>query len=122
MARASELETPAPRGHFLRDFGQSDREVIENASTHASVPQALTLLNGPMIEALTNRFAVFGRRLEAAASPDEKIEIIFQAMLSRLPTEREQQLAHEEIRLHGSEGYEGLVWALLNTRQFLFVE
>jgi len=122
MARASELETPAPRGHFLRDFGQSDREVIENASTHASVPQALTLLNGPMIEALTNRFAVFGRRLEAAASPDEKIEIIFQAMLTRLPTEREQQLAHEEIRLHGSEGYEGLVWALLNTRQFLFVE
>jgi hypothetical protein len=122
MARASELETPAPRGHFLRDFGQSDREVIENASSHASVPQALNLLNGPMIEALTNRFAVFGRRLDAADSEQEKIRIIFQAMLTREPTDSEQAIARSEIAQYGDVGYDGLVWALLNTRQFLFVQ
>ena len=32
---------PPNCGHFLRDFGQSDREVIENASGHASVPPGL---------------------------------------------------------------------------------
>lgn len=122
MARASELESPARRGHFLREFGQSDREVIENAADNASVPQALNLLNGPMVDALTNKFAVFGSRLHEAGNPEAKTEMIFQAMLSRKPTEREKEIALEEIALHGDEAYEGLVWALLNTQQFLFVQ
>jgi hypothetical protein len=122
MARASELETPAKRGHFLRDFGQSDREVIENAAATASVPQALNLLNGPMIEALTNKFAVFGRRLAGAETQEEKTRLIFGAMLTREPTEAELELVAAEVEKFGDEAYDGVVWALLNTQQFLFVE
>ena len=122
LVRASELESPAPRGHFLREFGQSDREVIENAADHASVPQALNLLNGSIIEALTNPYAAFGRRIEAAASPEEKARIIFQAMLTRPPTERELALVRDEIAATGEEACEGIIWALLNTQQFLFVQ
>lgn len=122
MARASELESPARRGHFLREFGQSDREVIENAASNASVPQALSLLNGPIVEALTNRFAVFGHRLHQAGDPDEKTRMIFQAMLTREPTDREMKLVQAEIAEKGDAAYEGVVWALLNTQQFLFVQ
>ncbi len=122
MARASELESPARRGHFLREFGQSDREVIENASHHASVPQALNLLNGSIVEALTNEFAVFGKRIHSAGNPEEKIRMIFQAMLTREPTAQELKLAQAEIEKSGPSAYEGLVWALLNTQQFLFVQ
>ena len=122
MARASELESPARRGHFLREFGQSDREVIENASDSASVPQALNLLNGPMVDALTNPFATFGRRLHTAGDPEEKVRMIFQAMLTREPTERELELSLAEVAESGDEAYPGLVWALLNTQQFLFVQ
>jgi len=122
MARASELPSPAPRGHFLREFGQSDREVIENASDHASVPQALNLLNGPIVEALVNPFAVFGSRIHEAGAPEEKIDAIFQAMLTRPPTSRERELALTEVERSGDEAYEGLVWALLNTQQFLFIQ
>ena len=122
MARASELESPARRGHFLREFGQSDREVIENAANSASVPQALNLMNGSMVEALTNRFAVFGRRIHTAGDPDEKIRMIFQAMLTREPTEREMTLARAEVTAHGDEAYPGLVWTLLNTQQFIFIQ
>lgn len=122
MARASELESPARRGHFLREFGQSDREVIENASDNASVPQALNLLNGPMVEALTNPFAVFGRRLTEAGTPEDKTRMIFQAMLTREPTEREMNLVKAEVAAHGDKAYEGIVWSLLNTQQFLFVQ
>ena len=122
MARASELESPAPRGHFLREFGKSDREVIENAASHASVPQALTLLNGTTVEILTNQFAVFGRRLHAAGDPKEKTKMIFQAMLTREPTDREMDLVMAEIDAMGDEAYESIVWALLNTQQFMFVE
>jgi len=122
MARASELESPARRGHFLREFGQSDREVIENAADNASVPQALNLLNGPMVEALTNEFAVFGRRLVEAGSPEDKTRMIFQAMLTREPTPREIELVNAEVTRHGDSAYEGIVWSLLNTQQFLFVQ
>ncbi len=122
MARASELESPARRGHFLREFGQSDREVIENAANAASVPQALNLLNGSIVEALTNPFATFGRRLHEAGNEEEKIRMIFQAMLTREPNERELELARAEIAAEGENGYSGVVWALLNTQQFIFVQ
>lgn len=122
MARASELESPARRGHFLREFGQSDREVIENAASHASVPQALNLLNGPIVEALTNEFATFGRRIHTAGDPEEKTRMIFQAMLTRQPTDEELKIALSEIEAHGDAGYESIVWALLNTQQFIFVQ
>ncbi len=122
MARASELESPARRGHFLREFGQSDREVIENAAHHASVPQALNLLNGTIVEALTNEFAVFGNRIQKAGDPEEKIQMIFQAMLTREPTANEMAIALGELEAHGDSAYEGIVWALLNTRQFIFIQ
>ena len=122
MARASELESPAQRGHFLREFGQSDREVIENAADHASVPQALNFLNGTISEALTNPFAVFGSRVHAAGDAEEKIDMIFQAMLTREPSERERQLALSKVEEHGDSAYERIVWALLNTQQFIFVQ
>lgn len=122
MARASELPSPAKRGHFLRDFGQSDREVIENAAEGASVPQALNLLNGPVVDSLTNRFSTFGRRIHAAGDVDEKAHMIFQAMLTRKPTDEELNLVRAEVEANGEEAYEGIVWALLNTQQFLFVE
>lgn len=122
LARASELESPAPRGHFLREFGQSDREVIQNAADNASVPQALNLLNGPIVEVLTNKFSVFGRRLYEAQTPEEKAAMIFQAMLTREPTADEVTVVKNEIKKYGDQAYEGVVWALLNTQQFIFVQ
>jgi hypothetical protein len=56
-SRAAELPSPAPRGHFLREFGQSDREIIENANDEASVPQALTMMNGSLLSQLTSAWS-----------------------------------------------------------------
>ncbi len=122
MARSSELQSPTPPGHFLREFGQSDRELIENSSMDSSVPQALNLLNGPIVEALINPYAVFGRRIHTAGDPEEKIEMIFQAMLTREPREDEMEISLAEVERVGDKAYEGIVWALLNTRQFMFVQ
>jgi len=122
MARASELDSPAPRGHFLRDFGQSDCEMIENSAESASVPQALNLLNGPIVEALTNRYAAFGSRLHQAGDVEEKARMIFQAMLTREPTTDELSIVRSEVERFGDDAYDGIVWSLLNTQQFLFVQ
>ena len=51
-SRAAELPSPAPRGHFLREFGQSDRDLIDNANSDASMPQALVLMNSELFEAI----------------------------------------------------------------------
>ena len=122
MARAVDLPSPARRGHFLRDFGQSDRDVIENASSHASVPQSLYLLNSPLAVAVHNRNSVLGSQMQAAASPEEKIAVVYRAMLTREPTERETKRILADYEQHGDETFEDLVWALLNSRQFLFIQ
>ncbi|MCF6310826.1 MAG: DUF1549 and DUF1553 domain-containing protein [Verrucomicrobiales bacterium] len=121
MARASELQSPAKRGHFLREFGQSDRETIENANYAASVPQALNLLNGPTAEMLRNVNSVFGQEIEKAVTAEAKINTIYMTMLTRKPTDSEMKKLLLEIESNGEKGYDNIVWALLNTQQFIFV-
>ena len=122
MARAVELESPAKRGHFLRDFGQSDREVIDNSSSHASVPQALYLLNSPMNVAIHNSNAFLGGLLAALNKPEDKIELIYRAMLTRMPSSREVERILSDYQTYGEETIEDLVWAILNSRQFMFIQ
>lgn len=121
LVRASETSSPARPGHFLRQFGQSDRETIENASTEATVPQILTMLNGPMYYQLLNRASVLGKKITATRDPEEQAELIFLALLSRRPTDAELELASNQIQSNRS-GYVDIVWALINTRQFMFIQ
>lgn len=122
LARAVDLDSPARRGHFLRDFGQSDRDVIENAITNGSVPQALYLLNSPLSVAIHNPNSVLGSQLDSAATPEAKIDLIYRSMFTRKPTEREVARVLTDYKTHGDETIEDLVWALLNSRQFLFIQ
>ncbi len=122
MVRASEVTSPARPGHFLRQFGQSDRETIENANTEATVPQILTLLNGPMYSQLASRNSVLYKNVAAAESPAEKLDVIVLSILSRRPTELEKKLLMSEVADGGPQGVGNVVWALLNTRQFMFVQ
>lgn len=89
LMRASEIETPAPPGHFLREFGQSDREVIENSSSESSVPQALTLLNGVFYKALFDPRSPLSQNLLKAESTEEKIKVLFLSILNRNPSPEE---------------------------------
>ena len=75
-----------------------------------------------MVEALTNPFAVFGSRLHEAGDAEQKIDMIFQAMLTREPSGSERELLLSKVEEHGDSAYERIVWALLNTRQFIFVQ
>lgn len=122
LVRASEYPSPAPLGHFLRMFGQSDRGVIENASYDASVPQILTLLNGPFYDQMMMKDSVFVKEVNSTNSPNERIRIIFLSILTRRPLPQENAIAMREVRANGGDGYGNIVWALLNTRQFMFIE
>lgn len=120
MLRASELPTPAPRGHFLREFGQSDRELIENANNAASVPQALNLMNGNTAGLLVHPGSVLGKALDQCGTPEEEIKTVYQLMLTRQPTAAEIGRLRREYKTNPEKARSNIVWAMLNTQQFIF--
>ncbi len=122
LVRAADLPSPAPADHFLRAFGQSDREQIDAGHVEPNVPQVLSLLNGFLeTHLLTNPDAVLGQELEAAPHTDARIETAFLALLARRPTADELRLWRGEIGSRGRQALKDLVWTLANTHEFLFV-
>ncbi len=117
--RAAEIESPAPRGHYLRQFGQSDREIIENSNSEASVPQALALMNGDLLPQIVDRYSQLMLTVGRARSADERIDAAYMAVLSRKPTAREKDLCLQ-AQDKGLSNVEDLIYALINTRQFIF--
>ena len=122
MVRASEVTSPARPGHFLRQFGQSDRQTIENANFEATVPQILTLLNGPMLTQLLNRNSALSKNLAEVETSAEKLDVITVSILGHHATTDEKRLLLPEIEDGGPQGIGNVVWALLNTQQFMFVQ
>jgi hypothetical protein len=119
--RASELSSPAPRGHFLRTFGQSDRDTIENANPEAAVPQALSLMNGPVATALLETSAAFAQNLAQSSQIEEKINTLYLSLLTRDPTHPERQLLQQVAAERGEKALADITHAVLNTGEFLFV-
>lgn len=119
--RASDMPSPAPRGHMLRTFGQSDRETIENASRESTVPQALALLNGPVADALTNPSSNFAKEIEEQTTPEARMDAIYLGLLSRFPTAEEKSVLTSVAAERGATAQADVVHALLNTGEFLFI-
>ena len=119
--RAAEIDSPAPRGHYLREFGQSDRETIENANNEASVPQALAMMNGQLLPQILNKYSQLMLNVAKAKYPDDQVEATYMSVLTRKPTQHERDVwaAASESGLNEMDD---LIYALLNTQQFIFVQ
>ncbi|MBX7210679.1 MAG: DUF1549 and DUF1553 domain-containing protein [Verrucomicrobiaceae bacterium] len=122
MLRASELEQPARPGHFLTEFGQSQRLLADATSRNGSVPQVLMLMNGDAQAMLTNSTSPVLRSLEKAQDPQEKVDRLFLSVLNRHPSENEKAIAKKEIESSGTEAFPNMMWALINTREFIFMQ
>jgi hypothetical protein len=118
--RASELPAPANSGHFLSMFGASDRQTSNAAQTNASIPQALTLLNGREILSVTDRKGTLPNLLTKASSPTEKLNILFITIYSCYPTDIERQ--KYEPLMSNSKQTQVLAKAMLNSKRFLFLQ
>ena len=122
MIRAADLRSPAPNGHFLREFGQSDRELVENANEDATVGQALMVLNGKTFTNLMNPYTMISRSLRKAETPDEVTDRIYLSLFSRQPTAAERDLLKPVIGKNSVAGKGDALWVALNTRQFYFIQ
>jgi hypothetical protein len=123
LARASELPTPLPLGHFLRQFGQSDRESIEGGRTVATVPQILSMFNGTITHSMLVPGSVIHDEV-MSHDPKAAVDVIFVAILSHRPSPEDRSFAIAEIRSADTPqaGVGNLIWALLNTREFIFIQ
>lgn len=123
LVRASEIPSPVPLGHFLRQFGQSDRDAIEGGRTVATVPQILTMFNGPITHILLEPGSVIYDNVIKAGSANA-VEMIFISILSHKPSASDRETAIKELRASETvaRGYGNLIWALLNTREFIFIQ
>ena len=122
MIRAADLRSPAPNGHFLREFGQSDRELVENANEDATVGQALMLLNGKTFSNLVNPYTMISRVLRKAETVEQSIDTIYLALFSRKATAEEKELLAPVVGKNTITGKGDALWAALNTRQFYFIQ
>jgi hypothetical protein len=122
IRRASELSSPSRDGHLLEVFGQSDRMLIENSSDDGNVLQALFLMNSPQTNVLiANRSApVLEARL--AKTPADKLDTLYLGFLARKPTQAEQETLVPYLEAQPEIGQQRIIWAMLNTQQFLFIQ
>ena len=115
--RASELPSPAPPGHFLRDFGQSDRQLIDNSNPAPAVPQALTLLNGFVDQHLLDPRSVLMKSRQRCGRSRAAVRFAYLGILTREPSALELGIfLSAKPVLIGD-----LVWTLVNSREFLFL-
>ena len=125
MLRAADLRSPAPNGHFLRDFGQSDRELVENSNDDASVSQALMLLNGKTFSGLMNKYTSIARSMDRARKDgggEAVIDAVYLSLLSRKASAEEKALLKPIADNADTTDRGDVLWTVLNTRQFFFIQ
>ncbi len=123
LVRAAELSSPAPAYHFVRQFGQSDRKTINTGRLDPNVTQVLSLLNGPIHAVLDGENSLLARHIHAKKTTKERIRTMFRSILTRNPTEEEIDIAASALAANpGREGLRMVLWALLNTREFIFIQ
>jgi len=124
LYRASEIESPARPGHFLREFGQSDRESIDNSNSDPAVTQVLSLMNGLIEGQICNNPNTVLMRNILKADIGEKMDAVYLTMLNRYPTSSETKVWSKAYRTseNKTEVVPDLIWVLANSNEFIFVK
>ena len=124
LCRASELPSPVPADHFLRQFGQGDRQTINSSQQDATVPQILAMFNGPITHVMLEAGSAIVDNVLAIDQTRDRIDAIFLSVLTRKPKGSDRRIVSSELAKTRQDGvgYGNIIWALLNTREFLFVQ
>src|SRR2546429_9562158 len=113
------------RGGLLEVFGRPPRESSCECERRAdfSLPQALNLVNGRTIsDAVADPKGRVARLVLSGKSDEALVDELYLAALSRLPTQEERQggvtyLSNGPPATRAQD----LLWALLNSKAFLYI-
>lgn len=127
-ARAIELPDESVPSTFLDAFGRPKRDTpceCERVS-EAGLGQSLMLLNSNDVQAKLTAQGSRAEKLLADPRPDtEKVADLFWTALGRAPSSGELERAAEHLKKHEKQkrqAYEDIIWALINTKEFQFID
>jgi hypothetical protein len=125
-ARAVQALVGPKTSDFLRAFGKPERLLAcecERTSS-ATLVQSFQMFNGESLrKKLGEKKNRIGRLIEAGAKDDAILDELFLAALARRPDAEEKKQAVEHLRSEKDrrKAWENLAWALLNSKEFLFL-
>ena len=110
--------------YFFRIFGRPVRATVCECerSNEPSIAQALHLLNASEIfEKISHRHGHVRNLSSSKMSPAEIIDDLYHCTLSRFPTDAEKELMQQAfIEPDRRVATEDVLWALLNSKEFVF--
>jgi hypothetical protein len=118
---AAMVRRGGPRVAFERLFGVDPS--VANDDILGTIPQALFLMNSPMVNSRTTARpgSVLGEILSAA--PDERaaLNALYLRVLSRHPTPKEAEICGRYLAAVGNprEAFEDIYWSLINSTEFV---
>ena len=120
LIRSSYIGYPARGGHLIRQFGGSDKQLIENSNFEATTPQVLNMLNGFVEQKIVNnKNADFMKHMAQEKRETGKIEDVFMSILNREPNAKEMKLLKKYI--DQKDGAKHIAWILMNSHEFIFI-
>jgi len=125
--RAVQLPDPSVGPYFLKVFGQpqADTACECERSSDANLAQSLHLLNSNEVQQKigngSGRAALLAK--DKDRSDEEKVRELYRWVYAREPDKEELQIALAHIKKNEKDpkaAYEDIIWALINTKEFLF--
>ena len=120
LLRASEMNQPARDDHFLRMFGQSSREIVNDSSREGSIPQTLMLMNGEVQFMLSDRQSRLTKKLRESGGFEPAVQFLFLSFFGRPPSPEERAAIKDALEQGMKK--DDLDLALFNSTEFLFVQ
>jgi len=126
--RAIELPDESVGSTFLDAFGRPKRDTACECErvSDASLSQSLMLLNSNEVQVKLSSPGSRAEQLFQDPRPDaQKIDDLFWAAFSRAPSERETARALEHLAKHAAgkrSAFEDIIWALVNAKEFQFID
>lgn len=125
--RAIQLPDASIGPYFLKVFGQpqGDTACECERSQEANLAQSLHLLNSSEVQTKISSGAGRASKLSAdkERAHDDKVRELYRWAYARQPKDDELKIAMAHIQKHDANtkiAYEDIVWALINTKEFLF--
>ena len=124
--RAAQLPAPESGNDFLAAFGKPKRDIVCECEreSDATLAQALEIIRGDSVnKKIRDEENRLGRLIASGATAEDAITELFLAAFSRAPTQPELSGLAQHIEKSGDKrrgAFEDILWALVNSREFLF--
>lgn len=108
---------------FVTTFGTDENDEV--TMFNGSIPQALMMMNGQLVETAINcqPGTLLHGIVSSNAKDTRKIQQLYTLTLGRMPTAREMSAVERMFRANRDPivAYQDLYWALLNSNEFIFI-